>query len=152
MSGCKKCLAGDANGIPVGLGNRRGQPSRQHPVLTRPRLRYNTDRRIHHRLAHLAVAITLIITIKLIDRSIHGNPSIRQSAQPLRLHRPGAFRDVEAIGIPTSAQRPTPRTPRRMGHLSPLHKGPQPRPGHIGSSNPNPQQPTDGVPHPTRIS
>lgn len=30
-------------------------------------LRRNTDRRLHHRLAQLALAITLLITAKLID-------------------------------------------------------------------------------------
>ena len=38
-------------------------------------LRRNTDRRIHHRLAQLALAITLIITIKLIDWRNRWNPT-----------------------------------------------------------------------------
>jgi len=38
-------------------------------------LRRNTDRRTHHRLAQLALAITLIITIKLIDWRNRWNPT-----------------------------------------------------------------------------
>ena len=38
-------------------------------------LRRNTDRRTHHRLAQLALAITLIITIKLIDHRNRWNPT-----------------------------------------------------------------------------
>jgi len=64
----KRRVAGTADGpLPVPLGMRWPIERTNSWLSNFGQLRRNTDRRIHHRLAQLCLAITALITAKLID-------------------------------------------------------------------------------------
>ena len=73
----KKRPRGQANHtkLPTPLGMRWTVERTNSWLTNYGQLRRNTDRRPHHRLAQLALAITLIITIKLIDWRNRWNPT-----------------------------------------------------------------------------
>ena len=61
--------------LPTPLGMRWTVERTNSWLTNYGQLRRNTDRRIHHRLAQLALVIALIITIKLINWRNRWNPT-----------------------------------------------------------------------------